>query len=433
MERTIRKIEHKRIVSLKVTRVAAYARVSSGKDAMLHSLSAQISYYNDMIQKHPGWMYCGVYADEAITGTKDNRENFQKLLAACRRGEVDLVITKSLSRLARNTVTLLETVRELKSLGVDVFFEEQNIHTMSSNGELMLTILASYAQEESLSTSESMKWRIRKNFEQGIPWVGFLLGYRIHNGEYEVVPAEAETVKRIFDSYLDGMGYIAICKSLNEDGVITRDGNEWQVGHLMRVLSNYCYTGNLLLQRRYRENHITKRSLFNHGELPMYHALDTHEAIIPLETFEAVQAERAKRAEKFSSKDKRYVEYPFTHRIFCSCCGAPYNRKTAKGKKIWICRTYNTAGKSKCPKSRAVPEKTIEWATCEVLALDEFDPQVFTESVERITAEPGNVLSFLLRDGTCHAVKWEDESRADSWTPEMKEAARQKTLQRRNG
>lgn len=145
--------------------VAAYARVSSGKDAMLHSLSAQVSYYSEKIQKHPGWKYCGVYADEAMTGTKEDREQFQKLLERCRNGEINLILTKSISRFARNTVTLLETIRELKKLGVDVLFEEQNIHSMSSDGELMLTILASYAQEESLSASENRKWQIRKDFE----------------------------------------------------------------------------------------------------------------------------------------------------------------------------------------------------------------------------------------------------------------------------
>lgn len=136
---------------------------------MLHSLSAQVSYYSDLIQKHSGWQYAGVYADEALTGTKDNRENFQRLLADCRARKVDMVITKSISRFARNTVTLLETVRDLKTMGVDVFFEEQNIHSLSADGELMLTILASYAQEESLSASENQKWRIKRNFENGMP------------------------------------------------------------------------------------------------------------------------------------------------------------------------------------------------------------------------------------------------------------------------
>ena len=195
-------------------RVAAYARVSSGKDAMFHSLSAQISYYSAMIQKHPGWEFAGVFADEAKTGTRDGRENFQKLLQACREKQVDMVITKSISRFARNTVTLLATVRELKALGVDVFFEEQNSHTLSADGELMITVLASYAQEESLSASENRKWRIRKNFEAGIPCDGTVLGYRYKDGQYVIEPKEAETVRRIYEMYLSGMGERSIAKKL---------------------------------------------------------------------------------------------------------------------------------------------------------------------------------------------------------------------------
>ena len=156
-------------------RVAAYARVSSGKDAMLHSLSAQVSYYSNMIQNHEDWLYVGVYADESKTGTRESRADFQRLIADCNAGKIDMVITKSISRFARNTVTLLQTVREFKKLGVDIFFEEQNIHTMSGDGELMMTILASYAQEESCSSSENQKWRIKRNFEKGQPWNGALL------------------------------------------------------------------------------------------------------------------------------------------------------------------------------------------------------------------------------------------------------------------
>ena len=182
----------------KLKRVAAYARVSSGKDAMLHSLSAQVSYYSTLIQSHNGWEYAGVYADEALTGTKESRENFQRLLTDCRSGKIDMVITKSISRFARNTVTLLTTVRELKALGVDVYFEEQNIHSADADGELMLSILASYAQEESLSASENQKWRVRQNFEQGKPWRGYMMGYRYDGERYVVVPEEAEVVRSIY-------------------------------------------------------------------------------------------------------------------------------------------------------------------------------------------------------------------------------------------
>ena len=165
-------------------RVAAYARVSCGKDAMLHSLSAQVNYYSQYIQQNPAWEYAGVYVDEALTGTKDSRPEFQRMLADCKAGKIDRILTKSLSRFARNTVTVLESVRMLKSLGIDVYFEEGNIHSLGADSELILTLLASFAQEESLSVSENQKWRIRKAFEQGevMCW-RFMLGYRIEHGK----------------------------------------------------------------------------------------------------------------------------------------------------------------------------------------------------------------------------------------------------------
>ena len=180
-DRIVERVQFPNKPTVKLLRTAAYARVSSGKDAMLHSLSAQVSYYNSLIQNNPEWLFCGVYADEALTDTKDNRENFQKLISECRAGNIDLIITKSISRFARNTVTLLETIRELKELGVDVYFEEQNIHSICPDGEFMLTLLGSYAQEESYSASENQKWRIRKDFEQGRLGSITMLGYERSN------------------------------------------------------------------------------------------------------------------------------------------------------------------------------------------------------------------------------------------------------------
>ena len=206
MERIVTRLEPTVPALPRKTRVAAYGRVSSGKDAMIHSLSAQVSYYSEYIQHHPGWAYVGVYADEAISGTKDERGEFQRMLADCRAGKIDLILTKAISRFARNTVTLLETVRELKGLGVDVFFERENIHSVSGDGELMLTILASFAQEESLSTSENCKWRVRNDFKQGKPGNFRIFGYRQKKGVLIVQPKEAEIVRMIFRDYLGGMG-----------------------------------------------------------------------------------------------------------------------------------------------------------------------------------------------------------------------------------
>ena len=413
-----RKIEQVRFAAdaPKKKRVAAYCRVSSGKDAMLHSLSAQVSYYSDYIQKH-GWEYAGVYADEALTGTKDNRENFQRLLTECRKGTIQMVITKSISRFARNTVTLLETVRELKALGVDVYFEEQNIHTMSADGELMLTILASYAQEESLSVSENMKWRIRRNFEEGKPWSGLILGYRFQNGQFVVVPEEAEIVKRIFREYLDGLGATAIMKGLNEDGILTRLGKPWRIEGVLKILRNYNYTGNLILQKTYRENHLTKRKLKNNGEKPQYHAVGTHEAIIDLATFEAVQEELARRSEHYSGKKPSTVTYPFTRLIVCANCGKHYRRKTTATGIVWICSTYNTHGKKACA-SKAIPGSVLYELTADMPLGD----------LTTIRAEKNNTLIFCFKNGEQTVKRWKDRSRRESWTEEMKEKARQQAL-----
>ena len=411
-------------------RVAAYARVSSGKDAMLHSLSAQVSYYSNLIQRRQDWLYCGVYADEAKTGTKDSRGEFQRLLSDCRAGTVDMVITKSISRFARNTVTLLETVRELKSLGVDVYFEEQNIHTMSGDGELMMTILASYAQEESHSASENQKWRVKEKFEAGIPWNGTVLGYRYENGVYVIKPDEAEIVREIFAGYLSGLGIEAIMKKLNAEGRTTRNRNAWTRTGVRRVLSNYSYTGNLLLQTTFRENHITKKMLPNRGELPMYHAENAHEAIISPEDFQAVQAEMAWRSAKHNKTKRTPTKYPFTSLIVCGICGAHYRRKVTHGGPVWICSTFNIHGKAVCP-SKQIPEGALEKAAVEIFGLDIFDENVLCGKVAFIRAEKDNALAFRFKDGSERTVRWTDRPRRESWTPEMREAARQKTLMQR--
>ena len=406
----------------KLKRVAAYARVSSGKDAMLHSLSAQVSYYSNLIQNHSGWQYVGVYADEALTGTKDNRENFQRLLADCRAGKVDMVITKSISRFARNTVTLLETVRELKNMGVDVFFEEQNIHSLSADGELMLTILASYAQEESLSASENQKWRIRRNFENGMPWNGTMLGYRYEDGTLVVEPTEAEIVSRIFTEYLGGSGMTAIAKRLNADGIPTRFGNDWGKTSIGKVLQNYAYTGNLLLQKYRRMDHLTKRDKPNNGELPKYHITDAHEAIISLRSFNAVQGEMKRRAEKHTHPGVKHREYPFSGKITCAGCGKHYRRKVKETGPVWICTTYNTYGKAACP-SKAIPESILEAIADEVGGIGK---------ITALQACEGNTLVLTLTSGEQIVKRWQDRSRRQSWTPEMKEKARQKDLERRS-
>lgn len=288
-------------------RVAAYARVSSGKDAMLHSLSAQVSYYNDLIQNHGDWLYAGVYSDEAKTGTKDSRAGFQNLVADCRACKIDMVITKSISRFARNTVTLLQTVREFKALGVDIYFEEQNIHTMSGDGELMMTILASYAQEESRSASENQKWRVKRNFEAGIPWDRTLLGYRMENAHYVIVPKEAEIVRRIYNEYLSGSGYNSIAKMLNDEGVSSRFGGKWN-------------------QKSFTVDFLQKKTKPNEGEVPQYYVEGSHPAIIEPDEWDHVQAEFARRKELGNAYSGKSV---LSAKLVCEDCGGFF------GSKVW--------------------------------------------------------------------------------------------------
>jgi len=389
-------------------KVAAYARVSSGKDAMLHSLSAQVSYYSSLIQKETDWQYIGVYSDEAITGTKEERPGLQQMIADCRDGKIDMILTKSISRFARNTVTLLETVRMLKAMGVDIYFEEQNIHTLSSDGELLLTILASYAQEESRSVSENMKWRIKKNFEAGIPWNGRMLGYRLDGDHYEIVAEEAALVRRIFTEYLEGAGFNLIAQRLNEDGITPAWGELWHKTTIAKILRQYAYTGNLLLQRTFRDNHITKKSCINEGQLPQYHAEDSHDAIIDMDTFMAVQLEMERREKKPRTPRQTY---PYTGLMVCAKCGKSYRRKVTATGPVWICATYNTRGKKYCA-SKQIPESILEATTASVT--DDLT------SIAKIIVENGNLLHCQFADRTVIERTWKDPSRAESWTDEMR-------------
>ena len=429
MPKTVRKVTQPPKLERK-KRVATYARVSRGKDAMLHSLSAQVAYYSALIQKHGDWEYAGVYADEATTGTKECRDEFQRLLADCRAGRIDLILTKSISRFARNTVTLLETVRELKLLEVDVFFEEQNIHTISAEGELMMTILASYAQEESLSASENQKWRIRKGFENGeLINLRFLFGYRISKAGIEVDEQTAPIVREIFQRVIAGESFGAISRDLNRRIVCCTLGGKWCAQRIRETIANEKYIGNAMLQKRYRNNHLEKKLLRNTGELPMFYAEGTHLAIIDKETFDAAQAVLQKIRE--ATKDRPLPQKSeFTGKIHCPFCGKAYKRNTSNGSVGWNCSTYLSLGKAYCH-GKKLPETTLKTICAEVLGTEEYSATVFNTMIERIEVPRDNSLCFIFKDGDTAERVWADRSRRESWTPEMRQAAAERTRQRR--
>ena len=432
MKRII-KLEGTKIRTFIRKRVAAYARVSSDKDAQLHSLSAQVSYYNSYIGSREDWEFAGVYADEALTGTKDNRPEFQRMLADCQDGKIDMVITKSITRFARNTVTLLATIRELRDLGIDVYFEKENIHTLSADGELMITLLAAYAQEESYNASENQKWRIRRMFEQGRPNTGRMLGYRLKNGVLQIVPEEAEIVNMIFNDYLSGMGRNLIVKKLIRMGVPTLSGGQWRENTLLKILTNEKYTGDMLLQKTYRLDHISKKVMVNRGEKRKYFVESSHEPIIDKETFTKVQQELARRSEKFPDTAQKAKEYLFTGLIRCGFCGKHFRRKiTASGTKyakpVWICPTFNIYGKDVCS-AQQIPEKILIENASEVLGTADWDRETLLSCISEIRVPEHNLLTYVFRDGHTEEVAWQNPSRKESWSEEMKQCARERQLQ----
>lgn len=432
--RKITKLETQNMQPVKRKRVAAYVRVSSGKEAQLHSLSAQISYYNNLIGSRGDWELAGIYADEAMTGTKESRPEFQKLLANCRTGNIDMVIAKSVTRLARNTVTLLETARELKLLGIDIFFEKENIHTLSTDGELMLALLASFAQEESRSVSENVKWRIRKRFEQGLATGGEALGYCFEDGTFHIVPEEAEIVRQIFSDFLSGMGINAIVKKLNRTGIPAKRGGLWSETTISNILHNEKYTGDLLLQKYYHLDHICKKTVKNKGELPQYLVENNHEAIISKDIFEQVQQELERRMLKFSIARKPHGINTFTGIIRCGLCGKYFRHKIANaGKKsekpVWCCSTFNTRGKNACP-AQQIPENILLAKTSEILGTTEWDRGILFQQIKEIQVPRHNVLVYVFHAGNTEEVVWQHPSRRESWTEEMRQKARERVLER---
>lgn len=433
--RKITKIENTKLTPVKRKRVAAYARVSTGHEEQLHSLSAQISYYNSYIGSRGDWELVGIYTDTAMTGTKDNRPGLKKLIADCKSHKIDMVIVKSITRLARNTVILLDTVRKLKELGIDIYFEKENIHSLSSDGELMLTLLASFAQEESRSLSENVKWAVRKKFEQGQLFGGRdMLGYHIKDGTLHIIPEEAETVKQIYRDYLSGMGVGLIAKRLNQMDVKSKTGGLWHDNVVSRILRNERYTGDLLLQKTYHPDHISQKCTKNRGELPMYYVQDHHEAIIDRETFKKVQAEIARRKEKYHYGTPAMSKKPhlFTGLIRCGLCGKNFQRKVddrGSNDARWICSTLKERGKKFCP-SKQIPENILIDKTSEILGTTDWNRETLLGCLKEIRIPEHHQLVYIFQDRRKIQVSWQYPSRNKSWTKEMRKKAREEQMAR---
>ncbi|MGB4658424.1 MAG: recombinase family protein, partial [Mobilitalea sp.] len=331
-------------VEQKTLRVAAYCRVSTLLEQQEGSYEAQVEYYTEKINSNPNWKCAGIFADEGISATQTKkRDDFNTMIDACMTGKVDLILTKSVSRFARNTVDALQCIRKLKEKSIPIIFEKEGINTMESGGELLITILSSQAQEESRNISENTRWGLTRRFENGIISVNHkkFLGYtKDEDGNLVVVPEQAIIVKRIYREYLEGKSIIQIAKGLEMDGIKTVTGlDSWHTGTINSMLSNEKFCGDACMQKTYTIDFLTKKRVKNEGYVPQYYIEDNHEAIIPKEIFYRVQEEKTRRANlnkaavtrkanKLKKEKSKYSsKYALTEILVCAECGHPYRRQ----------------------------------------------------------------------------------------------------------
>ena len=331
----------------KKRRVAAYCRVSTGMDDQLVSLETQKAHYEDYISANPDWEYAGLYYDEGITGTKKEvRPALLKMIEDCEDGKIDYIVTKSLSRFARNTTDCLELVRKLLELGIAVYFEKENLDTGSMESELLLSIMSSLAESESISTSENEKWSVRNRFENGTFKIGYApFGYTVTDGAFSINDDEARWVRYIFAETLAGKSSNRIAKELNERKVPARRGNHWTATTVRGILKNEKYVGDCLFQKTYSDFRFKKK--VNHGERDQFYMEDHHEPIVSREDFEAANQmllQHAKEKNVAKGDAKYQNRYPFTQKIVCGKCGSPFKRRINSTGTIkypaWVCREH---------------------------------------------------------------------------------------------
>ena len=356
-------------------RVAAYCRVSTEQEEQQNSFAVQVAYYTDLINKKKEWTLAGIFADEGISGTQTNkRTEFNRMIRMCNNKKIDLVITKSISRFSRNTVDCLQYIRQLKELGIGVIFEKENINTLTMTSEFMIALYGSFAQAESESISKNILWGKEKAYREGkVPFqYKKLLGYRKGaDGKPEIIPEEAETVRSIFNLYLDGYTLLNIAQILMDQKITTATGkSEWTKSAIQSILKNEKYVGDALLQKTFTADCITHKVVKNNGERPMYLVTDHHTPIIDRDTFDRVQQEIARRNSKRKISDQTKTEkgkysgkYALSELLICGQCGTPYRRRIwTKGENkqvVWRCISRLEHGRRYCPDSPTIKEENL--------------------------------------------------------------------------
>jgi DNA invertase Pin-like site-specific DNA recombinase len=345
---------------VKKLRVAAYCRVSTDTDEQATSYDAQVDHYTEYIQKNPTWQLAGIYADDGISGTGTRkREEFLRMIDDCMAGSIDMVVTKSISRFARNTIDCLKYIRQLKEKNIPVIFEKENINTLDAKGEVLITIMASLAQQESESLSKNVKLGLQFRYQQGKVQINhnWFLGYtKDKEGNLVVDPAQAEVVKRIYREYLEGRSCKKIAEGLEVDGIPNGAGStKWWDSNILQILKNEKYMGDALLQKTFTEDVLTKKRVENDGSVPQYYVENSHEPIISKEHYHEVQAEIARRSYMKDVKNRRSgycSKYALTGVLVCGDCGATFRRVVwnIQGRKepVWRCRSRVTRDGDPC-------------------------------------------------------------------------------------
>lgn len=386
--------------------MAAYCRVSTLQEQQETSYEAQVNYYTEKINSNPEWVFAGIFADDGKSATMTRKRNdFQAMIDNCMAGKIDMVITKSISRFARNTVDSLTHIRKLKAKNIAVYFEKENINTLGDGGEMLLTILSSQAQEESRNLSENVHWGYVRQFENGVVYVNHnkFLGYtKDEEGNLIIVPDEAKLVRRIFRLYLEGNSINKIAETLTKEGIRTVTGNTvWHATVISKMLMNEKYMGDALLQKTYTVDFLEKKRAVNKGIVPQYYIEGNHEAIIPRELFYQVQEERARRANVYRPANKkganirgRYSsKYVLADIMYCKECGQPYRRQVwvngGTKKPVWRCYSRLKSGTKKCKHSPSLEEKALHEAIMEAVN------SVVKEEGEFIDAFRDNVIRIL--------------------------------------
>lgn len=392
----------------KLKRVAAYCRVSVESELMQSSITNQIAHFTNKINNNPLWQNAGVFADYGISGTNTKkRPQFNRMIALALQGKIDLILAKSIQRFARNTVDLLATIRQLKEHNVEVFFEKENLSTFSHDGELMLSIMASFAQEESRSISDNIRWGIKKRFEQGMPnGRNPVFGYDWVGDDLVVNESEGWIVTKMFHDYADGMRVRDIQEWMNQTGAKTRKGNNFMPATIKAMLANPTYTGVLLLCKEYVGDPILHDRHKNQGELPQYLVEDHHEPLVDEETWTRAQ-ERTEQNRR-SNMNRKTVN-AFTGKLRCKECGRNFQRIIQHYKErsyiYWQCYTKRCQ-LGECH-SLNLDEETLEQIATKMLEMKKFDPTIFRQQVEVIEVEPDGTLEFHFTDGRRKTCKYE--------------------------